>query len=342
MFHDEVELFLQSGKGGDGCVSFRREKYIPKGGPDGGDGGKGGSVFVVASRQQSDLNDLSSTRELKAENGTGGGGRKLTGKDGEDLIVSVPLGTRIWRQYGDDWKLLHDFTEENKPKLLLRGGRGGLGNVHFATATHQTPRHAQPGEPGARARYRFELQLIADVGIIGLPNAGKSTFLSIITEAKPKVADYPFTTLSPVLGVASYFDMRMVFADIPGLIEGAAEGKGLGHTFLRHIRRTRALVHFIESLSDDYARDYLVIRQELAAFDASLTSKPELVVITKSELIQDPAAMEENVDRLRHVLEPSSVLFDKVSISAVAKQNIDTLLESVSVLLRSSPGLDRA
>ncbi len=335
MFHDEVDIELKSGKGGDGCVSFRREKYIPKGGPDGGDGGKGGDVYLVATRQLSDLNHLASLRHLAAENGIAGSGRKMIGRDGEDLTVEVPVGTQVYRQYGTEWKLVHDFTTENVPKRLLYGGKGGLGNVHFATATHRTPREAQPGEPGQKAIFRLHLELIADVGIIGLPNAGKSTFLSIVSDAKPKIGDYPFTTLSPVLGVVSYGEKRLVMADIPGLIEGASQGKGLGHLFLRHIRRTKMMIHLIDALSDNYARDYRVIRQELHIFDPAMSQKAELVAISKAELITPDIRPEfdQKVAELRNVLEPSSHLFPDGAISAVAHHNIDQLLRQTIELL---------
>lgn len=335
MFHDEVSLSLQSGKGGDGAVSFRREKFIPRGGPDGGDGGRGGSVFIEVDTQLTDLNHLASVRLLKAESGVPGAGKKLFGRKGEDLTVSVPRGTRVYRQAGDSWRLVADLTEPDSRKRLLRGGNGGLGNVHFATATHQTPRFAQPGEPAEQAVFKFELQLIADVGIIGLPNAGKSTFLSIVSDARPKIGNYPFTTLSPVLGVVPYREQRFVFADIPGLIEGASEGKGLGHQFLRHVKRTKTLVHFIESLSDDYVRDYTTVRNELAKFDAGLAAKLEIVAITKSELITDDIADEtrDKINALKASLSPTSRLFSKYMISAISGDNIQQLLSEISDLL---------
>ncbi|HEY1074605.1 MAG TPA: GTPase ObgE [Patescibacteria group bacterium] len=331
MFHDEVSLSLESGKGGDGAVSFRREKYIPKGGPDGGDGGRGGSVFIEVNTQLTDLNHLASVRELKAESGVPGAGKKLFGRKGEDLTVFVPRGTRVYRQAGTAWRLVADMTEADSRKRVLKGGNGGLGNVHFATATHQTPRYAQPGEPAERAVFKFELQLIADVGIIGLPNAGKSTFLSIVSDAQPKIGNYPFTTLSPVLGVVPYREKRFVFADIPGLIEGASEGKGLGHQFLRHVKRTKTLVHFIESLSDDYARDYSTVRNELEKFDSGLAQKSEIVVITKSELITDDIAEETQVkiEALKACLSQSSHLFSRHTISAVSRENIKELLAEI-------------
>ncbi len=326
MFHDEVALFLESGKGGDGAVSFRREKFIPRGGPDGGDGGNGGDVVIKANQQLSDLNHLAPVRHIKADNGTPGAGRKLFGKNADDTIVEVPVGTRVYRRMGDDWRLVADLTADGVTRHVLTGGKGGLGNVHFATATHQVPKHAQPGEPSKKAEFKFELQLIADVGIIGLPNAGKSTLLSVLTQAKPKVANYPFTTLSPVLGVATYHERSFVLADIPGLIEGAAEGRGLGHQFLRHIRRTKVILHLIDSMSDDYARDYRVIREELEAYDPELANKRELVAISKAELIQDKESFSEKIAALQAVLSPHSTLFEPISFSAVTQEHSSQLL----------------
>ncbi len=332
MFHDEVSLQLESGKGGDGSVSFRREKYIPKGGPDGGDGGKGGDVYIVGSKQTHALNHLASVRELQAEDGIAGQGRKLYGRKGEDLTVTVPLGTRVYRQVHDQWKLVADIVEPNRPFKILEGGKGGRGNVHFATATHQTPRYAEPGEPGVRAQFKLELQLIADVGIIGLPNAGKSTFLSVLSQAKPKVADYPFTTLSPVLGVVAHYDRTFIMADIPGLIEGAAKGKGLGHKFLRHVQRTKVLLHLIDALSQDYAQDYLTVRNELAQFDPLLVQKPEVVALAKSELLapDQRAAYTLKVKSLKKIIHSPSVLYKSEAFSAVTRENVAELLDTIA------------
>jgi GTP-binding protein len=333
MFHDEVELHLKAGKGGNGAVSFRREKFIPKGGPDGGDGGKGGDVIISTNPQLSDLNHYASIRELKAENGIAGGSQKKTGADGLNLNIEVPVGTRIFQQHKDVWIEVFDLVEDKRGKKLLTGGIGGLGNVHFATATHQTPKEAGHGLPGQTANFRFELQLIADVGIIGLPNAGKSTFLSVVSEAKPKIADYPFTTLSPVLGVVTHYDQRLIFADIPGLIEGAAQGKGLGHQFLRHIKRTKLLIHFIDALSENYANDYETILTELAVYDPKLAQKPQLVVITKGELA-DRNEYKAKVKALKKHIAPPVSLFKEETISAVTGQNLDKLLTAISLALK--------
>jgi GTP-binding protein len=335
MLHDEVTIRLSAGKGGDGSVSLRREKYIPKGGPDGGDGGRGGDVIIQADPHLSDLSKYASLNELKAENGMYGMGKKLYGRAGEDLIVPVPLGTQVYRQYGSRWKLVKDFQSPNDAITVLKGGDGGLGNVHFATATHQTPRYAQPGTPGEQAVYKFELQLIADVGLIGFPNAGKSTLISTVTEAKPKIANYPFTTLSPVLGVVQYHDRSFIMADIPGLIEGASEGKGLGLTFLRHVKRTGILIHMIDSLSDDYARDYQVLRKELGNYANELVTKPELVVISKGELITEDMLKDYDakIQALKQVIHAPSQLFSKQRISAASRLNVQEFLNECVLLL---------
>jgi GTPase len=342
MFHDTIELTLESGKGGDGSISFRREKYIPKGGPDGGDGGKGGDVVIRAQKQLSDLNHLASVRQLNAKSGEPGTGRKMHGANAEDLYIEVPVGTKVFRNVRDEWRLLFDFATPDASKRILTGGEGGLGNVHYATATQQTPRFAQPGQPGQRAHFKFELQLIADVGIIGKPNAGKSTFLSIISDAKPKIANYPFTTLSPVLGVIEHNDKRFVAADIPGIIEGASQGKGLGHTFLRHIQRTKLIVHFIDILSPDYATDYQQIRAELVQFDPLLAQKTEFVVITKGELLTPDMLEEYNqkIDALKKVITPPSTLFKKYIISSVSRLNTSELLTVISEALASDASED--
>lgn len=334
MFHDEIQITLASGKGGDGSTSFRREKYIPRGGPDGGDGGKGGDVYIVATGQLHDLHHIASVRKLEAKPGVPGQGRKLFGAGGDDLIVKVPIGTRIFRKRGDRWAAVTDLMKEGVPFRLLLGGKGGLGNVHYATATNRTPRYAQPGEPSEVALFRFELELIADVGIIGLPNAGKSTFLRAVSDAKPKVADYPFTTLQPELGVVTHYDRRLVFADIPGLIEGASAGKGLGHTFLRHIRRTKVLVHFIDCMSDDYAKEYKTVRDELTVFDVQLMNKPIIIALTKSELLPDPINddIQNKVQELEKAITPPAKLFSGKFISSLTKQNIPELLDEIVAL----------
>lgn len=292
MLVDQATIFVSSGRGGDGHVSFRREKYIPKGGPSGGDGGNGGSVYLVATPGVDTLLDLAGRHHWRAEPGEPGGSKQKHGKDGQDLSIQVPAGTLI---YDDDTgELLADLDALHKRVLIARGGRGGFGNEHFKSPTNQTPRQFAPGEPGEQRTLRLELKLIADIGLLGKPNAGKSTLLSKLSHARPRVADYPFTTLEPNLGIAELpGHRRVVIADIPGLIEGAHAGSGLGTRFLRHIERTRLLVHLLEiepGDGSDPVTNYHVIRRELAQYSPQLAAKPELVVLTKLDLLGGQAA----------------------------------------------------
>jgi GTP-binding protein len=290
MFLDRVKIWVRAGDGGDGAATFRKEAHVPRGGPDGGDGGRGGSVHLRVDPGQTTLRDFQYRHHFKATPGGRGERAKRHGKAGDDLVLDVPPGTAIY----DDGtgELLADLVATGQQAMVARGGRGGLGNTHFATATHQAPRHAQKGEPGEERWLRLELRLIADVGLVGLPNAGKSTLLAALTAARPKIADYPFTTLEPNLGVMELADddpRRPTIADVPGLIEGASEGAGLGHAFLRHIERTRVLVHVVDGASRDPEWDYEVIRDELDAHDPALLAKPLVVVFNKIDL---PAARE--------------------------------------------------
>ncbi len=299
MLIDQATIFVRAGKGGDGCISFRREKYIPKGGPDGGNGGKGGDVVVVGDDSLSTLLPLTPRPHYRAKKGIQGMGKSMTGADGEDCVVKVPLGTLVFNAETGD--LLADVSEPGQRVVVAKGGRGGWGNEHFKSATNQTPREGTPGDPGEEFTLRLELKLIADIGLIGLPNAGKSTMLRAVSRAQPKVADYPFTTLSPHLGIAELTDeRRLVIADIPGLIEGAAEGSGLGHDFLRHVERTSVLVHVVDLApmdESDPIENYKTIRHELFEYAPELAEKPEIVVLNKVDLVSE-ADLDE---RVKHI-----------------------------------------
>ena len=291
MFLDEIELDLEGGKGGDGCVSFRREKYVPRGGPDGGDGGDGGSIILKADGSINSLIHLSQRKTWKADKGRPGMGSQRIGAAAEDCVLFVPPGTIVYDTAYDF--VLKDLACEGDTIIAAQGGKGGKGNMRFKTSTNRAPRTATPGEPGEVRRVRLELKMIADVGLIGKPNAGKSTLLSCVTKARPEIASYPFTTKFPNLGlVLGYGDRTFIMADIPGLIEGAHRGVGLGHDFLRHIQRAGILVHLVEPLPDDSTNpweNYLAIRQELELFDELLGQRPELVVVTKADI---PEALE--------------------------------------------------
>ena len=278
MFLDEAKIWVKAGDGGNGSASFRREKFVPRGGPDGGDGGRGGSVKVVADPEKTTLLDFRYRRHFRAEPGGNGGGGKRHGKAGDELNIPVPPGT-IVRTLENE--IIADLDAPGKSVLVALGGRGGLGNVHFATPTNRTPRMAQKGEPGEECWLELEVRLIADIGIIGYPNAGKSTFLGATTRASPKIADYPFTTLTPNLGVAAVDERILTLADIPGLIEGAHTGVGLGHEFLRHISRTKALLHLIDGSLPDLVQAYRAVNAELALFDQALATKPQVVAVNK-------------------------------------------------------------
>jgi GTP-binding protein len=283
MFLDQVKIWLRAGDGGDGASTFRREAHVPRGGPDGGDGGRGGSVILRVDPGQTTLRDFQHRHHFRAGAGGRGERAKRHGRAGEDLVLDVPPGTAVHED--ESGALLADLVAVGQQVVAARGGRGGLGNVHFATATHQAPRHAQKGEPGEERWVRLELRLIADVGLVGLPNAGKSTLLAALTAARPKIADYPFTTLEPNLGVLELPDgRRPTIADVPGLIEGASGGAGLGHAFLRHVERTRVLVHVVDGAARDPEWDWRVIRDELEAHDPALLRKPMLVAFNKLDL----------------------------------------------------------
>lgn len=320
-FLDEARILVKAGDGGNGCLAFRREKFVPRGGPSGGDGGHGGDVTLVATEHQNTLLQFSFNPEHKAERGRHGEGSNRTGADGASLDVAVPVGTTVYDEATG--QRLFDFTEPGQRFVVARGGKGGRGNQHFATSTHQAPTEHEPGRPGEETRLRLELKLLADVGLVGFPNAGKSTLISRISAARPKIADYPFTTLEPNLGVVQLPNWKsFVVADIPGLIEGAHEGHGLGIQFLRHIERTRLLVHLVdvsESSGREPVQDFDIVMQELASFSADLVAKPMIVVATKMDAAQDA----ERVVSLRRVARDRGLPF--FEISSVTGQGIDAL-----------------
>lgn len=319
-FIDEVNIFVSSGHGGAGSVSFRREKFVPKGGPSGGDGGRGGHIYFKTSSANT-LYHFRGKKKFQAEHGHGGGGSEMHGKDGQDLYLEVPCGTLVKDK--ETQTIIADLNEENQTFLLLKGGRGGRGNAFFKSSTNQTPRYAQEGKEGETRELILELKLLADLAIIGLPNAGKSTLISSLSNARPKVADYPFTTLNPQLGVVAYEDKTVTMADIPGLIEGAADGKGLGHKFLKHAQRAYGFIHLIDcaSLLDSYEvlENYLTIRNELEQFDPTLLEKRELICLTKIDALTD-----EEIQKFQEELEEQ--LQKKVlPISSVSGKNLDKL-----------------
>ena len=299
MFIDEVRIYVKAGDGGNGCLAFRREKYVPRGGPSGGDGGRGGDVVLVSNPHQNTLLHLRYNPEHKGERGRHGEGSNRTGHDGQQAVVEVPVGTIVYDEVTGE--LLHDFTQPGERFTVAAGGRGGRGNARFATSTHQAPTEHEPGKPGEERRLRLELKLLADVGLVGFPNAGKSTLISRISAARPKIADYPFTTLEPHLGVVRLDDFRSyVVADIPGLIEGAHLGHGLGTQFLRHIERTRLLAHLVdvsEASGREPVSDFETVMEELASFNPALAAKPMIVVATKMDAAQDTARVE-SLERL--------------------------------------------
>lgn len=335
MFADRAKIIIRSGKGGDGHVSFRRELYVPNGGPDGGDGGRGGDVIFEVDEGQNTLGDYRHKRKFKAEDGEEGGKRRCHGGDGRDIVLKVPEGTVIME--AESRKVIADMSGDNKRQVVLKGGRGGKGNQHYATATMQVPKYAQPGQPAQELEVLLELKVIADVGLVGFPNVGKSTFLSRVTNAQPKIANYHFTTLSPNLGVVDTENGGFVIADIPGLIEGASEGVGLGHEFLRHIERTRVLVHIVDAASTegrDPVDDIYKINKELEAYNPEIAARPQLIAANKIDCIFDDG--EENpVDRLRTEFEPKGI--QVYPVSAATGQGIRELLFGIRQLLDESP-----
>jgi GTP-binding protein len=332
IFVDQAKVNIQSGKGGDGCVSFRREKYIPNGGPDGGDGGKGGDVILVVDDNMNTLFDYRHVKHYKAQNGQPGMGSNCHGKDGEDLVLRLPKGTVV--KEAESGKVICDMTEDNSRVVLLNGGRGGKGNQHFATPTMQIPKYAQPGKKAKELWLIFELKSIADVGLVGFPNVGKSTLLSRVSNAKPKIANYHFTTLNPNLGVVELYGDSFVIADIPGIIEGASEGVGLGHEFLKHVERTKVLLHVVDVASTEGRNpkeDIQLILNELEAYNPKLLDKPQIIAANKIDAMFD----DDNLNELKDHFEAKNI---KVfPISGVTGSGIKELLSEVHKMLQALP-----
>ena len=328
MFVDEVDIHVTAGNGGAGCLSFRREKFVPRGGPDGGDGGAGGSVYIVATAAKNTLVDFRFHPEFKARPGAGGQGSNRTGSTAADLEIEVPIGTLVFQKEveGDEWHQVADLTELGQKVLVAKGGRGGWGNAQYVSSTNRAPRRTQPGLPGDERTLRLHLKLLADVGLLGFPNAGKSTLISRISAARPKIADYPFTTLAPNLGVVTMSgDRSFVVADVPGLIAGAHAGHGLGDRFLKHIERTKVLVHLVDVSSGsgrDPVEDFDTIMEELRLFSPAVAAKPQIVIANKIDALDDPTRVERLEQRVRALGLPFQRL------SGVTGEGVDTLLEA--------------
>lgn len=327
MFADRAKIYVKSGKGGDGHVSFRKEKYVPNGGPDGGDGGDGGSVYFVVDEGLNTLTDFRNIRKYAAGNGENGNKRNCSGKSGEDIMIKVPEGTVI-KEF-ESGKVITDMSGDNRKFLLLKGGKGGNGNQHYATSTMQAPKYAQPGQPAQELELLLELKVIADVGLVGFPNVGKSTLLSKVTNARPKIANYHFTTLNPNLGVVDLEDAKgFVIADIPGLIEGASEGVGLGHEFLRHIERTKLILHIVDAASTegrDPVADIYAINRELEAYNAQIAQRPQIIAANKIDMIY---GTEDPVARIKAEFEPRGI--PVYAISAISGQGLRDLLYDIN------------
>jgi GTPase len=329
-FLDEAKIYVRSGDGGNGCVSFRREKFIEYGGPNGGDGGKGGDVIAEAVEGLNTLIDYRYQQHFFAKNGQAGMGKDRHGANGADIVLKVPVGTQIYEE--DGATLIADLTEPGQPLVLLRGGNGGFGNAHFKSSTNRAPRHANPGQPGEEHTIRLRLKLIADAGIVGLPNAGKSTFLAAVSAAKPKIADYPFTTLTPQLGVVDVDGREFVLADIPGLIEGAHEGTGLGDRFLGHVERCRVLLHLVDGTLGDAGESYDTVRAELSAYGHGLADKPEIVVLNKADAMSADE-IKQQAARLKRAAKKTPLV-----ISAVSGEGVKEVLRAVLKMIEDARG----
>lgn len=328
MFIDEIEISLKAGKGGNGVATFRHEKFVPKGGPDGGDGGNGGNIYFITDSSTDTLSNFNLKKTFQAENGENGKNKKKYGKYGKDLYLKVPPGTIVYEIKNGKTNKIIDLLEEEMKYLICKGGKGGFGNVHFKSSTNQVPREFTKGEHGERKRIKLELQMIADVGLIGLPNAGKSSLISIISSAKPKIANYPFTTLVPNLGIVNYKNNKFIVADIPGLINKSSSGKGLGIKFLKHIKRTRLLVHLIDISDKNFLNNYKIINKELENFDPLLIKKPQIIVFNKIDLLSNNEKKYKTI--IKNKFKNKNYLF----ISILQKENISNLLDLILLKLK--------
>jgi GTP-binding protein len=327
MFIDYAELEIKAGDGGNGAATFRREKYVPKGGPSGGNGGKGGDIIIEAHHNLSTLLDFKYKKKYKAQNGEEGGNSLKDGKNGKNVVIKVPVGTMI--KDGETGKIIADLDEDERSVVIAKGGKGGKGNSNFATPTNQAPRFAENGKPGEQIKIILELKLIADVGLVGFPNSGKSTLISVISAAKPKIADYPFTTLEPVLGIVNYKNYQsFTVADIPGIIEGAHEGKGLGHKFLKHIERTKILLFLIDITSENYRKDFDVLNNELKSFSEVLSNKNKIIALSKADLLPPEELKKVKKKKIKNPdLHPGMQDSPLFIISSVTKYGVDDLLD---------------
>ncbi len=336
-FLDEAKVYIASGAGGNGCVSFRREKFIEFGGPNGGDGGKGGDVVVEAVTGLNTLIDYRYQQHFKAQRGGNGMGKDRAGANGKDVVLKVPVGTQVYEEDGET--LIADLMQVGERVTISRGGNGGFGNAHFKSSTNRAPRHANPGQPGEERTIRLRLKLIADAGLIGLPNAGKSTFLAAVSAAKPKIADYPFTTLHPQLGVVEVDGREFVLADLPGLIEGAHEGTGLGDRFLGHTERCRVLLHLVDGTTEDAGIAYKIVRDELEAYGQGLTEKPEIVALSKSDAMT-PEAVKAQIAKLKKACKKTPM-----ALSAQSGQGVQEALRALAAIIekaRNNPQPEKA
>ena len=333
-FLDEAKVYIASGAGGNGCVSFRREKFIEFGGPNGGDGGKGGDVIVEAVDGLNTLIDYRYQQHFKAERGENGMGKDRHGANGKDVVLRVPVGTEVYEEDGET--LIADLTELGRQVTLANGGNGGFGNAYFKSATNRAPRRANPGQPAQETTIRLRLKLIADAGVIGLPNAGKSTFLSVVSAAKPKIADYPFTTLHPQLGVVRSDEREFVLADLPGLIEGAHEGVGLGDRFLGHTERCRVLLHLVDGTAEDVAASYKTVRVELEAYGHGLTDKPEIVALTKADALT-PDVIKSQLAALRKAAGKTPLV-----LSSASRQGVPEVLRALRAIIDEARAIESA